>query len=162
MGDYAAEFRSGQHVDVNKMVSRLSELHANTYMWLIWYSSHDWDDLKKFLPLAEKEGIEVWVYLVPHSETPVNDPQYPFSEPFKLDYVRWAEEIAKLSLEYKNLVGYVIDDFWGNIKPGRFTPKYTGKMVAAGKAVNPEIKFYPLMYFGEIDAQFLEKFAHQS
>jgi len=159
LGDYAAEIRTGQHVDIHKMVSRLSQLHANTYMWLIWRSPHDWADLKEFLPLAEKAEIDVWAYLVPHSETPEKDPSYPYSEPFKLDYVRWAQEVAKLSLEHKNLVGYVIDDFWENVRPGRFTSEYTKQMVSAGKTINPKIKFYPLMYFGEIDTQFMELFA---
>jgi len=147
LGDYDAELRDGEHVDIDLMVQRLTELGANTYMWLIWHSANDWDDLHEFLPLAEEAGITVWVYLVPHSESGFQNPNLPYSEPFKLDYVRWAEEIAKLSLEHENLVGYVIDDFWGNVTPDRFSPEYTREMVEAGKAINPELKFYPLMYY---------------
>lgn len=155
IGDYDAELRDGEHVDSALMVERLTELGANTYMWLIWHSPNDWEDLHEFLPLAEEAGITVWVYLVPPSETAATHPQFPYSEPFRLDYVRWAEEIAKLSLEHANLVGYVIDDFWYNVSPRWFTPESIRAMVDAGRAINPEIKFYPLMYFNQIGPRFV-------
>ncbi len=161
IGDYDAELRkSDRHVDCELMVQRLQELGANTYMWLMWHSPDDWDDLHDFLPLAQEAGITVWAYLVPHSETAFQNGRFPYSEPFKLDYVRWAREIALLSLQYDNLVGYVIDDFWGNFdKPERFTLEYTREMVEAGKAVNPDIKFYPLMYYRQFGLDFVEKLA---
>lgn len=155
LGDYDAELRSGEHVDVQQMVQRLTELHANTYMWLLWHSPNDWEDLHAFLPLAEKAGIDVWVYLVPHSETALQDPRWPYSEPFKVDYIRWAKETAKLSLKHENLIGYVIDDFWANVRPGRFTSQYTRRMVQAGKTINPKIKFYPLMYYSQFGMKFV-------
>lgn len=149
IGDYDAEPRRADgHVDSERLVRQLQLMHANTYFWLIWHAATDWEDLHEFLPLARAAGIKVWVYLVPHSES---TPPYPFSEPFKQDYVRWAEEIAKLSLEYDNLPGYVIDDFVANMRPGRFTAEYIKQMVDAGKAINPKLKFYPLLYFPEID-----------
>ena len=160
LGDYDAELRMAEdrsHVDCELMVRRLKELRANTYMWLMWHSANDWEDLHEFLPLAEEAGITVWAYLVPHSES---GGKWPYSEPFKLDYVKWAEEIAELSLEHENLVGYVIDDFWGNFdKADRFSVEYTGEMVAAGKAINPKLKFYPLMYYRQFGLDFVEKLA---
>lgn len=159
MGDYDAELRQGDHVDVERMLQRLTELGANTYMWLIWHSPHDWEDLQTFLPLAQQAGINVWVYLVPHSESGLEDPRWPYPEPFRLDYVRWAQEIATLSLKHPNLVGYVIDDFWANVRPDRFSPKYIQRMVSAGKAINPRLKFYPLMYYPEIGPAFCESVA---
>lgn len=157
VGDYDAEPRDGGHVDCALLVRRLQELGANTYMWLIWHSPNDWEDLHEFLPLAAAAGITVWVYLVPPSETSAVHPElgFPYSEPFRLDYVRWAEEIAKLSLEHENLVGYVIDDFWGNVNPHWFTPESIRAMVDAGRAINPRIKFYPLMYFNQIGPRFV-------
>ena len=159
LGDYDAEPRTGSHVDTDRLVRRLSDLGANTYMWLVWHDANDWEDLKVFLPKAKQVGITVWVYLVPHSETPARDQHTSYSEPFRLDYIRWAEEIAKLSLLHPNLRGYVIDDFGTNVSPDRFSPDYIRRMVAAGKAVNPRIKFYPLMYFNEIDERFVETLA---
>lgn len=159
LGDYDAELRQGDHVDGPLMLQRLKDLGADTYMWLMWHSANDWDDLKAFLPAAAEAGITLWAYLVPHSETPFQDPRWPYSEPFRLDYVRWAEEIGKLSLRYPNLVGYVIDDFWGNFGKNRFTPEYVANMVAAGKAANPKLKFYPLMYYQQFDARFADELA---
>lgn len=150
-GDYDAEPRIADHVDTDFLVRRLNELHANTYMWLIRHNTNDWNDLKVFLPKARKAGITVWVYLVPHTETAAQDGRSAYSEPFRLDYVRWAEEIAKLSLQNTNLTGYVIDDFWSNVCPGRFSRDYIRRMVTAGKTINPKLKFYPLMYFSEIN-----------
>lgn len=153
MGDYAAAPRIKNHVDSTRLVARLRELGANTYMWLVWRGENDWDDLKLFLPKAEDAGISVWVYLVPPSETALQDGKSPYSEPYRIDYIRWAEEIAKLSLSNSNLRGYVIDDFWGNVKSGSFSSEYMHRVVDAGKSINPKIKFYPLMYFDQVGVQ---------
>jgi hypothetical protein len=83
-------------VDGDALAARLKALGVKTYYWLIWHAPTDWEDLKLFLPKARQEGIEVWVYLVPPSESPPHTELY--SEPFRLDYHRWAEEIARLSL----------------------------------------------------------------
>ena len=149
LGDYDSEPRTPDgHVDSPLLVQRLQDLGANTYMWLIWHAPTDWEDLQTFLPLAEKANISVWVYLAPHSES---GPEYPYSEPFRLDYVRWAQEIARLSLRHRNLVGYVIDDFRANMSPDRFSLRYIREMTAAGKAINPHLRFYPLLYYPEIN-----------
>ncbi len=109
LADYDAELRrSDGHVDTDATVQRLKELRITNYYWLIWHAATDWEDLKVFLPHAAQQNIETWVYLVPPSEGPPNG--YPASEPFKLDYLRWAEEIAHLSLRHTNLTGWVIDD----------------------------------------------------
>lgn len=162
LGDYNRHLRGpDRRADNQKMIQRLTDLGANTFMWLIWHRATDWDDLHDFLPLAREAGISVWVYLVPHSESGrQGDRVFPYSEPFRLDYVRWAEEIARLSLQHDNLIGWVIDDFWYNFdKPDRFTEEYTARMVQAGKANNPRLKFYPLMYYRQLDLEFAQKLA---
>ena len=133
------------------MVARLAELGVTRYYWLVWHAATDWDDLKLFLPAAARAHIQTWVYLVPPTEGPTQG--YPASEPFKLDYVRWAEAIARLSLEQPSLTGWVIDDFYANSKV--FTPAYVQQMQAAAKRVNPRLAFYPLMYFPEITPRFV-------
>lgn len=160
VGDYAAAPLINGRVDSDLLLERLRELNVNTYMWLIWRNKSDWDDLKEFLPKANAAGIKVWAYLVPPSETEIDHKGYPYSEPYRVDYIRWAQEIAKLSLQQPNLVGYVIDDFWSNIKPGRFSKEYIASFVRSGKELNPNLKFYPLIYFNEINpdsAKFLSK-----
>jgi hypothetical protein len=149
--DYSAalELPDGR-VDVDAMVKRLKELGVNTYYWLVspWST---WDDLKLFLPKANKAGIDVWVYLVPPSESPPGG-----VPPFRLDYVAWSEGIARLSREHPNLTAWVIDDFYGN--RSFFTPAYLREIRARSKAVNPRLAFLPLMYFPELQPKFLEDY----
>lgn len=155
LADYNAELRGADgRVDCDLMVARLKELGVNTYFWLIWHAATDWDDLHTFLPKAAKAGINVWVYLVPPSESPPYAEWY--SEPFRLDYHRWAEEIARLSLKHPNLTAWVIDDFGGN--RSLYTPDYLREMQRRAKAINPRLGFLPLMYFPEITPGFVNDY----
>ncbi len=150
IGDYDAELRGAdRRVDCELLVRQLKALGVNTYFWLIWHAETDWDDLHRFLPLAREAGIDVWVYLVPPSEPPP-------SKPFGLDFVRWGQEIARLSLKHSNLKGWVIDDFYANGKILR--PEYVAEVQKAAKAINPKLVFYPLMYFHEIHYVFTEAY----
>jgi hypothetical protein len=156
LADYNSELRrSDGRVDPDTMVTRLKELGVTTYYWLIWHAPTDWEDLKLFLPKAREAGIEVWVYLVPPSESP---PQYggQYSEPFRLDYPHWAEEIARLSLNHTNLTAWVIDDFYANHQ--LFTPAYLRDTQVRAKRLNPRLAFLPLMYFEEIRPSFVEDY----
>lgn len=64
-GTYAGEPRTKDgHVDIERLISELDELNANTYHWLIWHRETDWEDLRRFLPLAREKNILVWVCLV--------------------------------------------------------------------------------------------------
>jgi hypothetical protein len=152
--DYDSEpRRSDGHVDGDALLKRLQELHVTTYYWLVWHAATDWDDLKLFLPKAAKAKLQVWVYLVPPTESA---PQYgtAYSEPFRLDYGRWAEEIARLSLQHTNLTAWVIDDFYANHEV--FTPAAVRDLQKRAKSINPRLAFLPLMYYGEIQRGFVE------
>ncbi len=153
LADYNAELRGGDgRLDVESMIARLTQLRVDTYFYLIWHRETDWDDLKLFLPAARDAGIDVWAYLVPPSESP---PIYGtrYSEPFRLDYLRWAEEIARLGLIHPNLAAFVIDDFMAN--SAFYTPAYVKNMVERARTFNPGMRFLPLMYYPEIDRQFV-------
>jgi hypothetical protein len=160
LGDFAAEIRRPDgHIDVEANIRALKAMSANTYFYLIWHAKTDWEDLPAFAEAAEREGIQIWVYLIPWSETPLVKKSWGFSEPYRVDYVRWAKEVAKVSLKHRNVVGYVIDDFYTNsTQPDRFTVEYTQEMVDAGKAINPRLKFYPLVYFQQPWEAFMERF----
>lgn len=95
LADYNSELRGpAGRVDTDAMVQRLKDLGVTTFYWLVWHAATDWDDLKVFLPKAAQAGIEVWVYLVPPSESPPNyGTQY--SEPFRLAYLQDREEIER-------------------------------------------------------------------
>lgn len=151
LADYDAEPRlANKRVDVDFLTARLKELGATTYYWLIHHAATDWDDLKLFLPRANEAGIEVWVYLVPPSENAAH------MEPFRLDYLRWSEEIAKLSLEHPNLTAWVIDDFYAN--NDLFTPAYLRQMRERSRPINPRLAFLPLMYFDEMTESFIKNY----
>ena len=156
LADYDAELRlPNGRVDVTTLTRRLQEVGVTTYYWLIAHAATDWDDLKLFLPEAEKAHIEVWAYLVPPSESaPLYGTLYP--EPFRLDYLRWAEEIARLSLQHTNLTAWVIDDFYEN--HALYTPDYIRQMQQRAKAINPRLAFFPLVYYWELNRQFAEDY----
>jgi hypothetical protein len=153
LADYNSELRRPDgRVDTDALLTRLKELHVTAYYWLIWHAATDWDDLKLFLPKAREADIAVWVYLVPPSESP---PIYgrSYSEPFRLDYQRWAEEIARLSLEHPNLTAWVIDDFGANRR--FFTPDYVRRMQQRAKQVNSKLAFLPLLYSDDLRSTFV-------
>lgn len=143
-GTYAGVPRGkDRRVDVARLAQELGGLRADTYSWLIHDRATDWDDLKVFLPLARKGGIRVWVTLVPPSESPPNNRM--FSEPFQLDYERWAVEIARLSVAEPNLVAWSIDDFTHNLK--FYTPEKLRGIVDGARKINPKLAFVPCCYF---------------
>jgi hypothetical protein len=137
-------------VDVQFLADDLAALKANTYNWLIWHAPTDWDDLQLFLPLARAKGIRVWVTLVPPTESP---PMYGenYSEPFRLDFRRWAVELAKLSLREPNLVAWSLDDFTDNAGPAHtFKPEDWREILTAARAINPKLAFVPCCYYQHI------------
>jgi hypothetical protein len=154
-GTYDGEPRTKNgHVDIERLVSELAELKANTYHWLIWHRETDWEDMQRFLPLAREKNILVWVCLVPPSESPPHTKQY--SEPFRVDYQRWAAEIAKLSLREPNLVAWSVDDFTHNL--GFFTPEYLGKVLGEARKINPNLAFVPCSYSPRVTPPFAERY----
>jgi hypothetical protein len=138
-------------VDLRLLVAQLVDIHANTYSFAIHGVTNDWEDLQLFLPLAREQGIRVWGSVVPPSESPPRSHAY--AEPFRLDYVRWAVEFAKLSLRETNLVAWSIDDFSANLTT-TYTPEYLGKMMAAAHAINPMLAFVPCCYYKSFSADF--------
>ncbi len=155
VGDYDAQPRRPDgHVDVAFLAERLRELGANTYLWLVWHAPTDWEDLRAFLPLARENGIDVWVYLVPPSESPPHTGLW--SEPYRLDFERWGEAIARLSLEFDNLKAWVIDDFVANRRV--LTPARIAAIQARAKAIQPGLAFLPLLYFREVTREWVESY----
>ena len=143
--------KADNRVDVDRLIAELVELRANTYSFCIHGWASDWDDLKLILPAANAKGILVWASIVPPSESPPRLKNY--AEPFRLDYVRWAAEFAKLSLQHTNLVAWSIDDFTHNLKQ-TYTPAYVKEMLDGARAINPRLAFVPCCYFPTINASF--------
>lgn len=149
----APRLKNGR-VDIERLLGELGEIRANTYNWMIWHAATDWDDLQQFLPLARRQGLRVWVTLVPPSESPPKAKNY--SEPYRLDYKKWAEEIAKLSVREPNLVAWSIDDYVHNLKV--YTPEYMREIRAVTKGINPKLAFVPCCYYKQTTPQFAEQY----
>ncbi|MFH1923751.1 MAG: hypothetical protein ABIP48_28160 [Planctomycetota bacterium] len=155
LGDYDAEPRTKEgRVDIPRLLDQIEAAHMNMYDFLIWHAKTDWEDFRLFLPEAQKRGLKVWITLAPPSEPPP-------SQPFGLDYVRWAEEIGKLSKEYDNLAVLVIDDFWSGANHSLFTPGYVGQIATALREQNPRLAFLPTVYWSTIgDEEFLRDYRY--
>ncbi|RZQ65565.1 hypothetical protein [Amycolatopsis suaedae] len=152
-----------RHIDTPRLVSKLREHGLNTYVYGIWDSPTDWDDLRlEFAPAAAAAGIKIWVYTVPPSEcfdNPAPHLSGRCSRPFKLDFVRWAQEIATLSLQYPNVVAWAIDDFLIGANGELFTPDYMQQIVDAQDAINPRLGFYTCAYHGHaVSPEFYARF----
>jgi hypothetical protein len=143
-----------KRVDTTRLLAELADLGANTYNWLVWHQATDWEDLQRFLPQARARQLRVWVTLVPPSESPPKQKNY--SEPFRLDYERWAQEIARLSVTEPALVAWSIDDFAHNLKV--YTPEKLRAMLAAARAINPRLAFVPCLYFRQLSPAFAARY----
>jgi hypothetical protein len=137
-----------RRVDVDRLVAQLVDLHANTYSFCLHAYATDWEDLKLFLPRAREKGIRVWASIVPPSESAPRT---------QLDYVRWAEEFAKLSLQEPNLVAWSIDDFTHNLTK-TYTPAYVKAMLDTAHKINPRLAFVPCCYFPAIQPAFVTNY----
>ncbi|HEY3561916.1 MAG TPA: hypothetical protein VGL05_30830 [Kribbella sp.] len=143
-----------RHIDTPATIHRLQQMHATMYTFGIWDKATDWNDLRlEFAPAAARAGIDVMVYLVPPSECFLNSARHldgRCSRPFNTDYVRWATEIAKLSLTYPHIKSWGIDDFLVGANSTLFTKEYLGQVRAAMNAVNPHLKWYVTLYSWDI------------
>lgn len=147
-----------RHIDTPALIARLRELRVTTYLYGVWDSATDWDDLcEEFLPVAAAAGIDVWPYLVPPSET---DENWRASRPYLTDYVAWAHAIAEASLRHPNLTGWAIDDFEFEVNARLFTPDYMARIRHTQQAINPDLGFFTCVYYRvALDEAFLDKYA---
>lgn len=151
IGDYNAELRDASgRVDSVTLIKRLRSLGVNTYAYLIWHSPNDWEDLcYSFMPLAQKEDIDVIVYLVPPSEPPS-------PKPYEYDYIKWAQAIGELSQKYSKVIGVAIDDF--NYNTIFFTPSYLKEMKETLNTFNPSLKLFTVSYYRDITSSFISQY----
>ena len=130
------------------------QLLSNPTEWIICGPT-SWEDLKTYLPEAKMAGISVSVILIPPFQSTLVCTEGTYSEPFGNDYIRWAEEIAKLSLRYSNLISYGIDDLKENVNQGYLSQDYLDQIINAGKSINPKLHFnslYNIWYVSTVSA----------
>lgn len=153
LGDYAGAPRTPDgRTDIPKLFKAIAAAHMNSYDFLIYQRRSDWDDFQEFVRQAQQKNIKVWITLLPPSEPPP-------SAPFKLDYIRWAQEIGKLSQQYSCIAGVVIDDFWSIQNQTLFTPNYIARFAATLHSYNPKLTFLATVYWRTIgDKKFWRDF----
>jgi hypothetical protein len=128
-----------QSLDVPATIRLLRANHFGCYVQPIEEKPpYTYEDFQRLLPAAQEGGISVWAVLIPHHEGA--------SLPYRYDFVRWMQELARLSLKYPALRGVNIDDtdVAGNDK--LFTHDYFSAIQKAGRAINPRILFMPTIY----------------
>ena len=143
------------HVDQQKLIAELLDIHANTYHWLFRSKQVEFEDFKAFLPLARQHNIKVWVTLVPPSET-LPKGTTP-TEADKKDYEHWVLEFARLSASEPNFVAWSIDDFPYNLK--FWPPQDMAKLTAAVHQLNPRLAFVPCCYYRQMTPAFVKNYA---
>lgn len=182
LGDFAAPVwlpigdDGVKHIDIDATLDALEEANANTYAYIISGLPHygdgdtgpleitaaQWADLPAFADAAAQRGIDVYVYMPPPSiggldRTQPRPEQEPGLMPYGWDYIAWAEETARLSVDHPNIGGLMIDDFDSNTPyefspyAFAFTPGYVQQMASAAKALNPEFTIHGVVYQPAMD-----------
>lgn len=145
-------------IDIPATIDVLKQMRVNTYLYTVWQHEKDLEDLAAFAEAARAAKIQVWVYLLPWSETKADRPNSPVQAPYANDYVAWVKAIGELSRRHPNINGWVMDDFWENVGPERFNEDTIAGLVRLGRKYNPDLKFYPVLYFAQPWAEFVDRF----
>jgi hypothetical protein len=109
-------------------------------------NADDWNILHSYLPTAKLSGTSIWVGLNAPSESPS------LSEPYKLDYMAWAKEIAALSVRYSNIKGFGIKDHQRNIDLGLLRQSYVDSTLAAARSINPQLSMISIVTSTDVTA----------
>jgi hypothetical protein len=146
---------SNGHVDQQRLMAELLDIHANTYHWLFRSKQSEFEDFEAFLPLAREKNIKVWVTLVPPSET-LPKGTAP-TEEMKKEYEHWVLEFARLSATQPNFVAWSIDDFPYNLK--FWTSEDIAGLTEATHRLNPRFAFVPCCYYRQLTPAFVKNYA---
>ena len=126
-------------LDVDATIRLLKANHFTCYVQPIEeHSPMAYQDFLNLLPAAQAAGIEVWAVLIPHTEG--------FSFPYREDFVRWIQQLAKLSLKYPALRGVNIDDIDAGGNDRTFTRRYVCEINRVKLSINPKLLFIPTIY----------------
>jgi len=152
LGDYVhvGVQTADKRTDIPRLMAALKNMGARDYLHLVWSKDlypNSWQDFKLLASEFQKAGLRLWLYLVPPSERPA-------PEPFGHDYVRWAEECARLAKIYPCIAGLCIDDFNGNVD--KFTPAYCQEMMKAAHNIAPRLALLVTNYFGYYESTMAE------
>lgn len=109
-----------------------------------------YEDFQRLLPAAQKAGIDIWAVLVTKT---IGRGSLPYGD----NYVRWMQELGKLSQQYPVLRGVNIDDTDAGGMDQVFTHKYLCEINGAKKKANPKLLFVPTIY--DLDREEADRYA---
>jgi hypothetical protein len=143
-GYYDALPQTDGKPDLGKLSDILSERNSNTYNFLVFSPDREIPVLEKFLPEAERIGIDVWVTILPPSGlSEANRNNLSFT-----DYIGIARRIARLSLDHPSLKSWSIDNVI--LDYSYFTPGYLKSITETAKGINPDLTFIPVVYYPDV------------
>ena len=141
--------KEDKRIDIERLHKELLDMGANTYHWDIRVGETDFEDLKLFLPLAQKSNIKIWVSVLSPTLARGKDM-------YCINYRRWAREVGNLSLEYPCIIAFSIDDFGHNVN--FFGPTYMREVLGTLHAINPKVAFVPCIYYGQSTPDFIKRY----
>jgi len=150
IASYAMEPRGKNgKIDIPKLIELLKQAGITTHCYIMHAKrEYTLSQFRELLAAAEKAGIKIWTTLLPPAEDGA------LVIPHGLDYVKWAEELARLSLQYPNFELWTMDDF--SHEMGFFTPSYVSRFTSAARAINPKLAFGVCVYYPAL-RPFVEK-----
>ncbi len=126
-------------LDVPATIRLLRENHFTCYVQPIEEKPPmSYADFNRLLPAAQAAGIDIWAVLIPRHEGA--------SLPYRYDFIRWLQELARASLRYPVLRGVNIDDTDVVGNENIFTHQYLSEIYAAKQKINPAMLFLPTIY----------------
>jgi hypothetical protein len=142
--------RADHTLDVDATIRLLKANHFTCYVQPIEERAPmAYQDFLHLLPAAQAGGIDIWAVLIPHHEG--------FSLPYNEDFVRWMQELAKLSVQYPVLRGVNIDDIDAGGNERMFTHQYMCEINRAKLPINPKLLFIPTIY--DLDRDAVDRYA---
>lgn len=142
--------RPDHTLDAAATIRLLQANHFTCYVQPIEeHSPMAYQDFLDLLPAAQEAGIDIWAVLLPRHEG--------FSPPYREDFPRWMQELAKLSLKYQVLRGVNIDDTDAGGNDQTFTHPYLCELRRTARSVNPKLLFVPTIY--DLDREEADRYA---
>lgn len=131
--------KADKTLDVPKVIELLKNGGFTCHAFpIVAGSPYSWAEFQQLVAAADAAGIDEWPVLIPPTEGS--------SAPYKHDFVRWFEALAKLSLRYPHLRGANIDDLDQPENAKLFSRDYICSVFHAKQAINPKLLFVPTIY----------------
>ncbi len=142
-------------IDADAVLGNAEKAGAGTLNVLFNDALGNIGSLEGLLSKADAKGIDVWVTILPPSGL---SPERRQNMSY-IDYIGFAREIAKLSLEHESLVAWSIDNVL--IDHAFFTPGYIESITDAARGINPDLEFIPVAYYQNVlSSEFGERKAY--